>query len=154
MTQFFDTRQQKGFTLIEILLVIGIIAILAALVIVAINPARQFAQANNAQRRSNVNTILNGVYQFAVDNSGTLPSAITTTVGEICATGAGACTGLVDLAVLTTNEIYLVAVPPDPQCPTACDANGVGYTIVQTVNGRITVTAPNAQLGATISVTR
>lgn len=61
---------QKGFTLIEILVVIGIIAILAAVVLIAINPARQFAQARNSQRTSNVNAILNAIGQNMADNKG------------------------------------------------------------------------------------
>ncbi|MES2007152.1 MAG: prepilin-type N-terminal cleavage/methylation domain-containing protein, partial [Patescibacteria group bacterium] len=60
----------RGFTLIEILVVIGIIAILAAVVVVAINPARQFAQARNSQRQSNIETILNGIGQNLADNKG------------------------------------------------------------------------------------
>lgn len=146
--------RESGFTLIEILLVIGIIAILAAVVIVAINPARQFAQARNSQRWSNINTILNGIHQYAVDNSGALPSTITTTSTEICQTGATSCTGLIDLSVLTNNETYLVSTPKDPQCATVCAANGVGYTVVKSANGRITVAAPRAELGAAINVTR
>lgn len=149
------TRKQTGFTLIEILLVIGILGILAAAVIIAINPARQFAQANNAQRESNINTVLNAVYQYAIDNAGLIPSTITTTPTEICATGAGSCTGLVDLSALTTNAIYLVSIPQDPQCSTVCAANGVGYEIFRNATtSRVTVSAPDAELSEVIEVTR
>src|SRR3954447_4730271 len=84
--------QRRGFTLIELLLVIGIIAILASVVIVAINPTKQLADARNAQRRSDVNTILNAVYQYAIDNGGAMPANIPTDIArEICITGATDC---------------------------------------------------------------
>src|SRR4030042_6718575 len=65
-----NVKKQKGFTLIEILVVIGIIAILAAVVLIAINPARQFALGRNSQRQSNVNAILNSIGQRMVDKKG------------------------------------------------------------------------------------
>src|SRR5436190_12933953 len=74
---------QKGFTLIELLVVIGILAILLAITLIAINPARQFGQANDTKRRSDITQILNAVGQYSAQNSGNLPASITTTAQVI-----------------------------------------------------------------------
>ncbi len=146
-------QETEGFTLIEVLLVVAIIAILAGIVILAINPSKQLGDTRNAQRKADITTILNGVYQYSVDN-GTLPASITTTATEICKTG-GTCTGLIDLGVLAASEKYLVSIPIDPQCPTGCNANGDGYKIIKDVNNRVTVSTINQENGVgTISVTR
>ncbi len=147
-------QDRNGFTLIELLIVIGIIAILAAVVIVAVNPSRQFGQANNTQRESNVNAILSAIGQYQIENGGNLPSSITTTETEICETGASSCTGLIDLSVLTNSGTYLNEIPVDPSCPDDCVTNGVGYTVLEESNGRVTVSAPDAELGKTILMTR
>lgn len=144
-------KNLKGFTLLEILLVVAAIAILASIVIVAINPGKQLADTKNAQRRTDVNTILNGVYQYAIDNNGNLPSTITASSTEICKTDT-VCTGEIDLSVLTDNEEYLVAIPVDPLAPESGD--GTGYSISKSANGRVTVSAPLAEQGKTISSTR
>lgn len=143
-------RPVSGFTLLEILLVVGAIAIIAGIVILAINPSKQLADTRNAQRRVNVNTILNATYQYAIDNGGTLPAAITTTPTAVCKTG-GLCTSLIDLTVLTTTGTYLVSMPFDP---TGSTTNSTGYNISKNPNGRVTVSAPSAESGATISATR
>jgi prepilin-type N-terminal cleavage/methylation domain-containing protein len=145
--------KRAGFTLIELLLVIGIIAILAAIVIVAINPTKQLGDARNAQRRSDVNTILNAVYQYAIDNNGNLPGNIPTgTSLEVCKdthVPATCITTGVNLRMLTGS--YVVSLPADPQSATS---TGTNYFIVQDANGRVTVNSPGAEQSATITVTR
>lgn len=147
---------QKGFTLIELLVVIGILAVLLAIVLIAINPARQFAQANNTKRTSDVNAILNAIHQFMADNNGTLPAdmpAAGAAAEAISDGGANICADLVTR--------YLAGLPQDPQnnngAPiTACGgAYDTNYEVsVSATDNRITVAAPDAELTATIEVTR
>lgn len=144
-------KRQGGFTLIELLVVIGILAVLLAIVLVAINPARQFEQANNTKRMSDVNAILNAVHQYMAENSGTLPGTITATPTEISSTGVNICAPLVTeyLAALPSNP----TLNADPVDEASCaGAYNTGYEIsVSATDNRITVSDPD---DATITVTR
>ena len=146
-------KNKKAFTLLEILLVVAAIAILAGIVILTINPTKQLGDTRNSQRRLDVSTILYAVYQYAIDNNGTLPASIpsTTTFG-ICKSGVATTATCVDLSVLTTNEKYLVSLPVDPSG--VVNTNDTNYRIIKTTNGRVTVWANAPEQGATISVTR
>ena len=151
-------KKKDGFTLLEVLLVVAIIAILAGIIIIAINPAKQLADTKNTQRKADVNTILNAVYQYTIDNSGTFPSTIPlnsdcgiVATTEICKID-GICTNLVDLSVLTNSKKYLVSIPIDPTGSTS--TYGTGYGISKDATNRVTVCAPRAEQGLTISATR
>ena len=143
---------QKGFTLIELLVVIGILAVLLAITLIAINPARQFGQANDTKRRSDITQVLNAVGQYSASNGGNIPAEITTTAQTINSTNfPNMCTALV--------PNYIPALPADPNLNNQAGVSSctgtwdTGYTIVRDANNRITVTAPSAYSG-TITVTR
>ncbi|HVV39083.1 MAG TPA: prepilin-type N-terminal cleavage/methylation domain-containing protein [Candidatus Paceibacterota bacterium] len=152
MKQFL-LRAQKGFTLIEILIVIGIIAILAAIVIIAINPAKQFAQARNTQRESNVNTILNAIGQNVADNKGVFTCGTVTlppvaTFDAAAGTLIGTDSGKIDLTCLKDTYIP-TAIPTDPGgtlssgSVAAGTPGNTGYTVQVNSVGRVSVCAPN-----------
>ena len=154
----------KGFTLLEILLVVGIIAVLAGIVIIAINPARQLATVRNTERKSDLKQINNALQQFYIDKS-YYPASTTlvTTLTEICDTGTATsthtidCTDLIDLSELVPT--YITAIPTDPQGSTLsfipkvyATTNGTGYKIGVDANNKVILTAPQAELGVMIAV--
>lgn len=149
---------KRGFTLIEVIITLGLIAILAAIVIVAINPGRQFAQGRNTQRSSDLNAILNSVYQYAADNNGALPPSVAAlTEGgaaqTICRTGGTCGGGQVNLSPEVVPT-YIVQMPVDPE---ETNVNLSGYTIGRLTGGRVRVNAPLTDIPpavAVLSVTR
>ncbi|MBI2444726.1 MAG: type II secretion system protein [Candidatus Magasanikbacteria bacterium] len=142
-------RFPGGFTLLEVLLTVALISILAGVVIIAINPGRQFAATRDAQRRADINTILNAFYLYLIDNKGQIPAVITTSRREICP-------GLdpddcVNLSFLTDGQTYFDHLPRDP----LLGENGThtGYYIEKNLDDRITVGA-NGELQPYIEISR
>lgn len=155
-------NKNKGFTLLEILLVVAAIAILAGIVIIALNPGKQLGETRNAQRNSDVNSILNAVYQYTLDNDGDFPSGIDSTAGtaQVIGTGTAGCdsvctaTTTVESCVDLSGDItptYLVGIPTDPSTGVASSTD---YYINKDDNDRITVGSCDPEQSATISVTR
>ena len=148
----------SGFTLLEILLVVAAISILAGIVVVAINPSKQLGDTKNAQRQSDTTTLLNAIYQYALDNNGNLPAGLDSVVASSQVFGTATngcdttCTGITTVAAcadLTSALVpkYIVAIPKDPA--SGLDTN-TDYYVNKDVAGRITVGACDPEQGAVI----
>lgn len=156
----FSSSRKKGFTLIEVLLVIGIIAVLAAVVVVSLDPVQRFKDAQDSRRLSDIQSILTAVSQYIVDNRGALPSGLDTnekqlgtadsscgiTTGECNVTGATDC---IDLAGPLAS--YLKSLPYDPE--NGSDAT-THYSITVDASNIITVTACDSNDASISQVSR
>ena len=63
--------KRKGFTLLELLIVIGILAILATVVALVLNPAELLRQARDSQRLSDLRTINSAIGLWVASASST-----------------------------------------------------------------------------------
>ncbi len=151
-------KRIKGFTLLEILLVIAVIGILAAIVLIAINPNKQLAQARNAERRVDLNTLNKSLEQILID-TGSYPAGITDSYQEVCATENKSistpltdapsvdCTGKLDLRSLIPT--YIAAIPRDPQST----GSSTGYYVARNSNNnRISIKSTNAELSQSLAI--
>gem|GEM_PF-408513 len=142
-------KRSGGFTLLEVLLVVAIIAILVGITIFAFNPARQLGTGRNAQRMSDLEQINAALDQYFIKNFHYPRSVPTTTLKEICDTGnvpspsSIECTNLVDLSELVPD--YLAAIPKDP-------LSGGNYKIMKDANEKIILTAPNSENKVLIAI--
>jgi len=104
---------KKSFTLVELLIVIGIIAILSAVVVVAINPVEYNRQGRDAQRISDIrdlNTLISK-YKFSGKRISSIGSAQTIYV-SLLDEGSSSCANL-GLPALTGGWEYHCATSQD-----------------------------------------
>ena len=133
----FVTALQKGFTLIELLVVIGILGILMAVVIVAVNPSRQFAQARDTQRKADLSALTSAIVQYSVDHNGNMPAAGTPATPIITSVPQN----VDDLATLEALLVpdYIAAMPTDPT------PGQPSYTIMLGSDNRLVASATSEQ---------
>lgn len=150
----------RGFTLIEILVVIGMIGILAGAVLVAVNPLKQFAQARNAKRVSDVSAILNAISNRIADNGGLYDTSASTGTScgpdilQLPTTMTMSNTGETDNVDVRPCLVpnYIPELPVDPSvgkntCASDACPGGTyqtGYTVAVSDSRRITVCAPQS----------
>lgn len=151
-----NIKQKNGFTLIELIIVLTIISFLLTIIFWALRPLERFSQARNSQRWAEINSLLNAVLNYRVDNQGKFPQGITTdwqVLGtatsncSICGSNAVAC---LDLSSSLSKK-YIGVVPFDP-------LNGSDeityYAIKKTSEDNVQVKACSAELQEIIELIR
>jgi type II secretory pathway pseudopilin PulG len=95
---------RASFTLVELLIVIGIVAVLSVVVIVVLNPAQLLAQARDSNRLNDLASLNTAISLFQTDNTGA-SLGTTNTVYVSLADSSSTC-GSLGLPVLPSGWTY------------------------------------------------
>lgn len=112
----------KGFTIVELLIVIVVIAILAAISIVAYNGIQQ--RGRDSQRQSDVKTIAKALELYYIDNGRYPPGNGSTTINPGWSTTADA--SWANLRSILVPK-YISDLPSDPISTPNVSVQGSGY---------------------------
>lgn len=127
------TTLQKGFTLVELLVVVAIIGLLAGIATVSVNSTR--VRARDARRIADVKQMQNALELYNNANSGVYPVAVATVLGGVGATTISSGGGISGAVV---GDAFLNVVPKDP-------AATQNYTYIAC--GTVAVVGPPAVAG-------
>lgn len=97
---------KKGFTLVELLIVIGILAVLATAAVVVLNPTELLKQARDSQRIADLDTISAAISLYLADV--TSPDLTVGTSGDVftrTATGTCPFTGTCEVSADTGTDV-------------------------------------------------
>lgn len=143
-------KQQQGFTLIEILIVVAIIAILASVVLVGLGPTQRAGR--DARRLSDLREVQTGL-ELYYNKCGYYPG-VAVAAGTACGSwSAGNTWDDMTTALKGTTDIGISTIPQDPTAGHTyyygTNAQGTGYLIAAQLedinNGAFTnYTAPDA----------
>lgn len=106
-----NISSQKGFTLVELLVVIGVLGVLAAAVLTAINPLEQLARGRDGGRKSTVSQLGNAVQSYYTSQNAVYPTGNATWI----------------TALQTAGELKTVPAAVTPGCAGTNAQNGWCY---------------------------
>lgn len=170
-------RPHYGFTLVEVLITVAIIAILASTVFVLLNPVGRYTKARDGKRWSDAETIASAINALLTTSDGAIPGDLNSIAAgsyfmlgtgntaqcpiRTCVTATGNVStslasyptfGCLDLTQELTNQ--LKSMPIDPTGGTTWAAARTGYYIKKTGASTFTVGACQPEIASFISVTR
>lgn len=154
--------KKEGFTLLELIIVVAVIALLAAATFVAVDPAKRIGNARNAQRWADITAMADAYMNYTADNSGSYVTSTTngttyqiqnvrsgaTTVGTC--TASTTATTFVSLFGLVDGG-YIGTINNDPG---GADNHSTDYYFMKDANGTVTVGACSTYNSQTIRVLR
>lgn len=149
--------RHRGFTLVELMVTMALIAVLVGAYLMMANPAGQLASSRNTRRKTDLQNIMlaikenvleGGTEQF-ICSSGAIPTSTKT---------MGSASGSYNIAPCLIPADGIAAMPFDPLASSAYYTSpsnyNTGYTIIVNGSGTITLGAPSAELGKTITYTQ
>ncbi len=81
------TNLKKGFTLVELLIVIAILGTLAVVVLVALNPVQQLAKTRDTGRKSSTSQLGHALEAYATTNNGVYVAENATWITSLVTSG-------------------------------------------------------------------
>lgn len=163
----------RGFTLVELLIVVAIIAILATATFVALDPMKRFQDSRDARRWSDASELMHAIKVNQVDNGGDYIQTIRDmnpgdvymiTEGSVtsgCSDENSHCDAEVtnDSYCVNLNELvakgYLGKIPVSPNGNGSWSPSLTGYTLTASSSGALVITACESENAANgISITR
>ena len=105
MTQFSIVKNKHSFTLVELLIVIGILAILTAAVVLVLNPAELLRQSRDSTRISDMASLSDALKLLQTQSEGIFTSSVASTVYVSLPDTSSTC-GSLGLPSLPTGYTY------------------------------------------------
>jgi prepilin-type N-terminal cleavage/methylation domain-containing protein len=96
-------RSKGGFTLIELIVTVAIIAVLVAVLVVALNPAEQLARTRDAKRVADLDAMKTGLNLYLAQATGTINLDGNSSANSTCLSGGGTPTWYVNSTAITTS---------------------------------------------------
>lgn len=153
--------QRRAMTLTEVLIAMAVLGILASIVLLAVDPNRQFEDANDAKRRQDLKVLTDAMYQYQIDHDTFPEFKNSPTIDElhrpVCSVTDQANEFFCFFSVPQRLPLwllipdYLAELPHDPDNTVEYET---GYVMWLDKDGRVHASAPLGNDGEGIEIAR